>query len=348
MLGLDLIEDGLLRAHERGHLAALAGIDRAVLDLGVEHVPAAAVLCQHEIDDAQMAAPEARHRGRHFHQMAGRQVGTLDAGEIGAGEDEVLVAGEHGIDAVDGGEIKAGVLGTVAGGALGDAGVREGYDDVRTRLLHLGQPGLGGLDDVARLDLSLEVGAVPDHDLRRGEADDADPDRLFGAVAVDELTLQDHVGLQVGFVGARPRAQAAPGEVGEDERKAAAGQRLVEEGQAVVELVIAQRGGLDAEPVHDADDRVDVALLHAPLIGHVVAHGVALKEIAIVEKKAVGRLGPRFFYQGGDLGEAHRVVLAVAVIVVGVDEHVDVRRLEQAEVDGRGTEDAARQAGGAE
>ena len=162
-----------------------------------------------------------------------------------------------------------------------------------------------------------------------------------------QLALEDDVGLEVGFVSARAGAEAAPGEVGEDERKTTAGQSLVEEGQAVVELVIAQRRRLDAELVHHADDRVDVALLHAPLIGHVVAHGVALEKIAIVEEEAVRRPGTRFFYQGGDLGEAHRVVLAVAIVVVGVDEHVDVRRLEQAEVDGHGAEDAARQAGGA-
>ena len=95
----------------------------------------------------------------------------------------MLVAGEDGIDAVDAGEEERGVLHHVALLAV-DAGMGERDDDVGALFLHLRHPGLGGLDDVAGGDLAVEVRAVPDHDLRRHEADEADLDRLLVAGAV--------------------------------------------------------------------------------------------------------------------------------------------------------------------
>jgi hypothetical protein len=50
----------------------------------------------------------------------------------------------------------------------------ERDDDIGALLLHLRHPGLGRLDDVAGLRLAFEVLDVPEHDLRRHEADDAD------------------------------------------------------------------------------------------------------------------------------------------------------------------------------
>ena len=72
----------------------------------------------------------------------------------------------------------------MSGPAAVDAGVGERDDDVGALFLHLRHPGLGRLDDVARLDLAVEILHVPDHDLRRHEADEADLDRLLGARAV--------------------------------------------------------------------------------------------------------------------------------------------------------------------
>ena len=85
--------------------------------------------------------------------------------------------------------------------------------------------------------------------------------------------------------------QLALGQVGADEREIRAGQHLEHEVEAVVELVVAERRAIVAQRVHRLDDRMDVAVLHAALIGDVVAHRVALQEVAIVDEDRIGRLG---------------------------------------------------------
>ena len=101
----------------------------------------------------------------------------------------MLVAGEDHVDAGDAGDEQRGVLHHVALLAI-DAGVGERDDEIGALFLHHRHPGLGGLDDVAHSDLALEVGRVPDHDLRRHEADEAELDGLRLAVAVGDLSFR--------------------------------------------------------------------------------------------------------------------------------------------------------------
>ena len=67
-----------------------------------------------------------------------------------------------------------------------------------------------------------------------------------------------------------------------------------------------------------------VAFFHAPLVGDVIAHRVALKEVAVVEEKRVGGLGPDVGDVGGGAGETYRVDRAVAVVIIGPDMHMEV------------------------
>ena len=275
-----------------------------------------------------MRAPEAAHDGRLALQRAVAGVDAFEFLEILlAGEDQMLVAGEDRIDAVDAGDEERGVLHHV--GLLDvDAGMRQRDDDVGALLLHLRHPGLGRLDDVARLDIAVEVLGVPDHDLRRHEADDADLDRLLGAGAVLDLLVEDHIGLEVELVVARVGGKlGAADQVGADEREVGAGQHLVQERQAVVELVVAERRALVAEQVHALHDRMEVALLHALLIGDVVAHRVALQQVAIVDQHRVGGFLAHRVDQRRRARQAHRVVRLVGIIVVGQHVHMDVGRL---------------------
>src|SRR5690606_26560929 len=88
--------------------------------------------------------------------------------------------------------------------------------------------------------------------------------------------------------------------------------------------------------------------------GDVVAHRVALEEVAVVDQHRVGRLGADRVDDRGGAGEAHRVVRLVAVIVVRVDVHVQVGRLHDAQMRlvglgarGKGMQDHDRSGGGA-
>ena len=96
--------------------------------------------------------------------------------------------------------------------------------------------------------------------------------------------------------------------------------------------MIAQRRAFKADRVHRLDDRVHVAFFHAPLIGDVVAHRVALKKVAIVQQDRVRGLGADVGDMRGSPGQPHRVDGAVAVIVIGKDVHVEVGRLHNAQV----------------
>lgn len=129
----------------------------------------------------------------------------------------------------------------------------------------------------------------PDHDLRRHEADDADPERLLGAGPVPDLLVEDDVRLEIELVVPRVRSEfGAADQVGADERKIGARQHLVHERQAVIEFVVAERRAFIAEQVHALHDRMQVAILHPPLVGNIVAHRVALQKVAIVDQHRIG------------------------------------------------------------
>ena len=153
------------------------------------------------------------------------------------------------------GELQRGVFGARAG-VGGDAGVGERDDQIGAFGAHLGDVGLGGLDDVAGIDLAGEVGRVPGHDLGRQEADEAELDGEACAGAVGDLLFDDLVGRDIGGVGERIGAERTLGEVGRNDGEVGAGERLVEEIEAVVELVVAERADFVAERVHGGDDRV--------------------------------------------------------------------------------------------
>ncbi len=207
-----------------------------------------------------------------------------------------------------------------------DAGVGQRYNDLRALLLHLRHPCLGRLDDVARHRLALEVSRIPGHDLRRHEPDQADTDRMLGAGAVLDLLVKDHIRLQEKLVLGGVGCEFALGQIGADEREVRAVEHLEQEIEPIIELVIAHGRAVVAQHIHSLDDRVNVAVLHAALIGDVIAHWVALQEVAIVDEDRIGRLGADGVDDRGGARDAHRVVRLVGVIVVREDVNVQVGR----------------------
>jgi hypothetical protein len=92
--------------------------------------------------------------------------------------------------------------------------------------------------------------------------------------------------------------------------------------------VVAHGAAVIGQEVHGLDDRVHRAAVEAALIGDVVAHRVALDHVAIVEQQDVLGLGPGGGQHRGGAGQAHRVVALVAVVVIGEDGDMQVRRLQ--------------------
>jgi len=93
--------------------------------------------------------------------------------------------------------------------------------------------------------------------------------------------------------------------------------------------VIAERAAIIAEHVHRLDHRMHVARLHALLIGHVIAHRIALQEVAIVDQHGVSGLGADAVDQARGARQSHRVVRLVGIIVVRHHIDVDVGRFHQ-------------------
>ena len=121
--------------------------------------------------------------------------------------------------------------------AARDARMAERHDDVGAGLLEIRHMLLRRIDDVDGGRLAVEMRLVPLHDLRRHEADHADLDRLLRAGLIDDLAVEDEPGLL-------QRLAIRLDDVGADEREFRRAERVLQEVEAVVELVIAERAAI--------------------------------------------------------------------------------------------------------
>ncbi len=147
---------------------------------------------------------------------------------------------------------------------------------------------------------------------------------LSVACAVLDLLFDDHVGLEEEIVLLRIGGELALCQVGADEREIRAAKHLEHEIEAVVELVVSERADSIAKRVHRLDDRVDVAILHAVLIGHVIAHRIALQQVTVVDQQGVGRFGADVIDDRRGARQTHRVVRLVGIVVVWENVDMDV------------------------
>ena len=122
-----------------------------------------------------------------------------------------------------------------AAGFARNAGVAEGEDEIDACARKSGKCAARGLDDVDRRHAALQVALVPLRDLRRGEADDADP-QAPPAPSSSRKMAQNDPGLEIGPPVRLQQIAAQRGKVGSCERG-------VEKIQSIVELVIADRAG---------------------------------------------------------------------------------------------------------
>ena len=105
----------------------------------------------------------------------------------------------------------------------------------------------------------------------------------------------------------------------------------LEDLEAVVEIVVAQRRGRIVKRVHGGDDWMDRLRVRRCRFGRQIAERRALKNVAVVEQQAIGRLSARLSDQSRGAREADGIVRTIAIIVVRVEIGVQVVEAEKAQ-----------------
>ncbi len=142
-------QDRRLGLHLRHDLAVDPIVDRTQFRLEAGDRPAVAAFREVEVDDAEMAAPEARHDGGLAVEGALLHVDAGNAGEfLAAREGEVLMAGQDDVDAVHPRQVKGRVLLAALALAARDAGMAERHDDLGAGLPEIGHVAAGRVHDV--------------------------------------------------------------------------------------------------------------------------------------------------------------------------------------------------------
>ena len=306
---------------------------QGALRVGDRPLLGGAVVTEFQVGDAEVVAPESGHHDGFAVDGAFRQVCAGDALVGAAGEFQVAVSAEDHVDAGHGGEGRSEVL--HAGRVLGvDAAVREGHDNVRASGFHFGHEFLGGLHGVPGHDLALQPGFVPVDDLRGREADHADVDDGGATAGVVNGVALDDVG-RVGVLAGFALAVVAV-DVGGHDGHGGLLQHLIQVRQTVVELVVAEGGGVVPEYLHGGVHGVLLPGLQGVDAGHVITERVALDQVAVVEQQGVAFLGAGLVDEGGGVLQAELAGGFVLVVVVPQRTGVQVGGFQDAQVEGLG------------
>jgi hypothetical protein len=186
-----------------------------------------------------------------------------------------------------------------------------------------------GVEDVQRLHLSGRVLAVPEHDLWRHDANDADLQRVRRAGIVDYAPLQQRVRLERGLAAARAGGLH---HVDREHRGARTRAGEAQEVQPAVELVVARCRGVVAEAVEQRDGGMHLARGQRFGARHHVAERTALEDLAVVDEQAVARLGACRIDERGRAREAVLDDGAVLAVVPGQQLHVQVGGADEAQL----------------
>ena len=248
-------------------------------------------------------------------------VGAGHADKVLARKQHVLVAEEHGVDAVKPGEVLPGVLLPRRGSEPGNAGMAQRDDDIGA-IPQSANLRARRRDDIDSRQASADVGLVPLRDLRRRDADHADLQPARCSALVDEVALDDDRRREPG------RAVGSP-DIAADDRKARLRIGALEGLEAIVELMVAKRGDVIVKPVHGGDHGMDRARVsHDRRRGEVAERG-ALENVAVVEQETVGAFAPRLRDQRGGARKADRVIRTITIIVVRIEIGVQIGQADE-------------------
>ena len=162
--------------------------------------------------------------------------------------------------------------------------------------------------------------------MRRHKSDDADLDFLLGASSVRHHAVQNLIRFHLAqpLILLRCGAQCAGRNIGANNRKIRPVKHGFEEIETVIEFVIAKGRGVEAEQIHRRYDRVNIPGGHAALIGDIVTHRIALKEVSIVDQHAVSSFGTNISDQGRCACQPDRITRPVAIIIIGIDMNMQI------------------------
>ena len=316
--GLGRFEHGIIRPDQSDRAAGrVPSLDRPGLDPRFGDTPAACLILELKIKDSEMAAERAGHDRR---LAAGGSAFRVDAGQtskILAGKQQVLMAEDERVNPVEAGEVLTRVLLALGRREPGNPGVTERNDQIDAAP-ELAELRARGLDDVEGDQASAEMDLVPLRDLRRRDAEHAQLEPLRRSSLVEKFAL-DHDRRR------KPGRAIAFAHIAAHDRKPSLRIGALEDIEAIVEIVVAERRGGVIKPVHRGDDGVDRARVRSDRPGGDVAERRALKTVAIVEQEAVGGLAAGVGDQGRGAREADGIVRAITVIIVRIEVGVQVR-----------------------
>ena len=212
--------------------------------------------CKIKVDDPQMGAMKTGHHSRFSIKRTRSGIDPIGAGEIGRWKHQMRMTGDQGINAVQCRQRGGRIFHALSRLVSPDAGMRQCHDQLGTRTAHQRDQGFRGQKNVFGQDFASKVLMIPDHDLGRGKADDADGDRVGRALRTRQHALQKDIPRHKSGVGLRV---GAAHHIGRHDRERRPLQRGFKKGQAVAEFMVAKRRRIIAQVVHRGDHRVQVA-----------------------------------------------------------------------------------------
>ncbi len=229
-------------------------IDWPRLCFAAAHLPASALIVQHQVDHAKVIAPHAGHHRRNTVQGAVGDICTLDVSKLLAGEDRMRMTKQDGVNAFHLAEIVNRVLRHRVIRLAAQAGVGNSDNQIGALRAHLRHVAASRFGDVIDAYLALQVGFIPHHDLRRHKADITYLQGLRLAFAINHRSGFDEVR------GKQRFAALHINHVGVHIGKTRACQRFFQVGQAIIEFMITEVTDTVIQRVERLVDRMDLAL----------------------------------------------------------------------------------------
>ena len=280
-----------------------------------------------------MVAPPPGHDRRDAIDGAAHHIGLGVLGKGWAWKLCMGVAKEHGVHPRHFSQCADRILGKPGDRAFFKTTMGNGNHQLRALCPHLRDKLACGFHHVFDDNFALKVGPVPHHDLRGRKPDHTHFDGMPLPLCVNELTIQDHIGLER-VLGLRGIAVFVGHiDVGIDVRELRTAQCTLQKRQPEIEVMVADVGRVVSHPIHHLIRRMHLALLQRPNFGNEIPQGVPLKQITVVKQQTVGYFSAGCFDQTQGAVQPVLIGRLILVVVVAQQTHMEVGSLQNAQTD---------------